>query len=251
MIFVPPFAHGEPELAVAERNLPFFVEKPIAADGPVAERIAEAVAARNLVTAVGYHWRYLDTTERAAELLADEPAQLVMGYWWDATPPRAWWVRQATSGGQMVEQTTHIFDLARLLVGEAEVVSTSVRRAPGRQPAFEGADVPDASIASLVFETGAIGAISSTHLLRWPHRVGLHLVSEGMVLELSESELMVDVGAGRPVTRPAVDPFKAELRDFLAAAGGGENRIRAPFAEALRTHRLAVAATMAADSGRA
>jgi predicted dehydrogenase len=249
LIFVPPFAHGEPELAAAERNLPFFVEKPIATDGATAERIAAAVTARSLVTAVGYHWRYLDTTERAAELLADAPAHLVMGYWWDSTPPRAWWVRQATSGGQMVEQTTHIFDLARLLVGEAQVVSTTVRTVPGRQHAFEGADVPDASIANLVFDSGAIGAISSTHLLRWPHRIGLHLVSEGMVLELHESELMVDVGAGRPLTRPGVDPFRAELRDFLAAAGGGENRIRAPFAEALRTQRLAVAATTAADSG--
>ena len=69
-----------------------------------------------------------------------------------------------------------------------------------------------------------------------------------MVLELSESELIVDVGAGRPATRPAIDPFKAELRDFLAAAGGGENRIRAPYAEALRTQRLAVAATVAAET---
>jgi predicted dehydrogenase len=247
MIFVPPFAHGEPELAAADRDLPFFVEKPIAADLATAERIAEAVIAHDLVTAVGYHWRYLDTTERAAELLAASPAQLVMGYWWDATPPRAWWVRQATSGGQMVEQTTHIFDLARVLVGEAEVVSTTVRRAPGRRYEFAEADVADASIANLVFETGAIGAISSTHLLRWPHRIGLHLIADGMVLELSESELMVDVGAGRPLTRPSVDPSRAELRDFLAAASGGENVIRAPFAEALRTQRLTVAATAAAD----
>jgi predicted dehydrogenase len=248
MIFVPPFAHGDPELAAVERDLPFFVEKPIAADLPTAERIAEAVTARGLVTAVGYHWRYLDTTERAAELLAESPAQLVMGYWWDATPPRGWWVRQATSGGQMVEQTTHIFDLARVLVGEADVISTTMRRAPGRVQPFEGADVADASIASVRFETGAIGAFSSTHLLRWPHRIGLHLVANGMVLELSEHELIVDVGAGRPATHPTADPFKAELRDFIAAVGGGENEIRAPFAEALRTQRLTVAATVAADS---
>jgi predicted dehydrogenase len=251
LIFVPPFAHGEPELAAAERGLPFFVEKPVAADLPTAERIGAAVAARHLVTAVGYHWRYLDTTERAAEVLSASPAQLVMGYWWDATPPRAWWVRQATSGGQIVEQTTHVFDLARTLVGEAEVISTIVRHVPDRSSEFEGADVADASIASLRFDTGAIGAFSSTHLLRWPHRIGLHLVADGTVLELSEHDLMIDVGAGRPLIHPTVDPFKAELRDFLVAAGGGENVIRAPFAAALRTQRLTVAATQAAEPATA
>jgi Predicted dehydrogenases and related proteins len=250
LICVPPYAHGEPELGAVERGLPFFVEKPVAADLATAERIAEAVATRGLVTAVGYHWRYLDTTERAAELLADNPAHLAMGYWWDATPPRAWWVRQATSGGQIVEQTTHIFDLARHLVGEADVVSTIVRHAPDRQHAFPDADVADASLASVVFDSGAIGTFASTHLLRWPHRIGLHLVSDGMVLELSESELIIDVGQGRPVTRPGRDPFVAELRDFLAAVSGAENRIRAPFAEALRTQRLTVAATEAATARR-
>src|SRR5450759_1049852 len=220
LICVPPYAHGEPELGAVERGLPFFVEKHVAAD---------------LAT---------------AELLADNPAHLAMGYWWDATPPRAWWVRQATSGGQIVEQTTHIFDLARHLVGEADVVSTIVRHAPDRQHAFPDADVADASLAGVVFDSGAIGTFASTHLLRWPHRIGLHLVSDGMVLELSESELIIDVGQGRPVTRPGRDPFVAELRDFLAAVSGAENRIRAPFAEALRTPRLTVAATEAATARR-
>jgi len=250
LICVPPFAHGEPELAAVERGLPFFVEKPIARDLATGERVAAAVSDRNLVTAVGYHWRYLDTTERAAELLADKPAHLAMGYWLDATPPRAWWVRQATSCGQIVEQTTHIFDLARHLVGEAEVVSTIVRHAPGRDRGFPDADVADASVASVVFESGAIGTFASTHLLGWPHRVGLHLVCDGMVLELSESELMIDVGRGRPVTRPTRDPFLAELRDFIDAATGGENRVRAPYAEALRTQRLTVAATEAANGAQ-
>jgi len=243
LICIPPFAHGDPELAAVAEGIPFFVEKPLAVDIETAERVARAVAERGLVTSVGYHWRYLDTTERAIELLADNAAQLVMGYWWDATPPVAWWLRQATSGGQLVEQATHIVDLARHLVGEATVVSAVARSVPGRRHAIEDADVADASVVSVVFETGAIGVFSSTHLPRWPHRIGLHLVGDGLVLELSEFELIVDVGQGRPATLSRRDPFVAELRDFLAAAGGGEDRIRVPYAEALRTQRLTVAAT--------
>jgi predicted dehydrogenase len=250
LICVPPFAHGEPELDAIARGLPFFVEKPVAVDLDTAERIASAIDQARTITAVGYHWRYLDTTERAADLLRDKPAQLVMGYWWDSTPPRAWWVREATSGGQLVEQTTHLVDLARHLVGEIDSVAMLSRRLPGRQQPFDGADVADASLASVVFASGAIGTFASTHLLRWPHRIGLHLVSDGMVLELSEFELMVDVGRGRPTTPARRDPFVAELRDFLDAAVGGDNRIRTPYAEALRTQRVTVAASLTGASAQ-
>ncbi|MFN8489350.1 MAG: Gfo/Idh/MocA family oxidoreductase [Caldilineaceae bacterium] len=64
-ICVPPFAHGELELAALERRLPFFVEKPLATNWETAARIAQGVTEQNLITAVGYHWRYLDTTEEA------------------------------------------------------------------------------------------------------------------------------------------------------------------------------------------
>jgi predicted dehydrogenase len=252
LICVPPFAHGPPELAAAELGLPFFVEKPVAADLDTAERIGRAVDDARLVSAVGYHWRYLDTTQRARELLADRPAHLVSGFWWDATPPRAWWVRAETSGGQIVEQTTHLVDLARVLVGEPVAVGGLAARVARREPSFPDivADVPDATIATLRFAGGAIGSFSSTSLLRWPHRIALHLVSEALVIELTEFEIRIDDGRPREVVKATVDPFRAELRDFLAAAGGGPNGIRTPFSEALRTHRVTIAMTGATEAGR-
>ncbi len=63
------------------------VEKPLATDLETAEEIARGVRERGLVTAVSYHWRYLDTTERARELLSRNPARLALGYWLDSTPP--------------------------------------------------------------------------------------------------------------------------------------------------------------------
>src|SRR5215213_2262647 len=80
-VCTPPFAHGAPELACIERKLPFFVEKPIAADLDTAEEIARNVEASGVVTGVGYHWRYLDIAEHAQELLATKPARLMTGYW--------------------------------------------------------------------------------------------------------------------------------------------------------------------------
>jgi predicted dehydrogenase len=244
---LPPFAHGEPEAALVARGIPFFVEKPLATDFETAEAIARGVAEAGLVTAVGYHWRYLDTTARARALLVERPARLALGYWLDSTPPPPWWAVEAQSGGQMIEQTTHIFDLARVLVGEVATVYASGSHLD--RPAFPAADVLDVSTASLRFVSGAVGAISSTCLLNWPHRIGLHLFSEGLALELTEFELAVDEGHGRDVQKAAGDPFAREDRDFIDAVAGRENRIRVPYAEALRTHLLTTAAVRSAHEG--
>lgn len=247
-VCLPPFAHGAPERDLIDRRIPFFVEKPLSADEATAEDIAARVAEAGLVTGVGYHWRYLDIVEAAQELLAKTPARLVSGYWLDSTPPPAWWSRQDQSGGQMVEQTTHIFDLARLLVGPVEEVVAMGGRTP--RPDHPDCNVDEASTAALRFASGAVGSVASTCLLRWPHRIGLHLFGDGLALELTEFELMVDVGAGRPVRGAQGDPFVREDRDFLDAVAGGPNRIRTPYAEALETHRVATAAARSARERR-
>jgi predicted dehydrogenase len=247
-ICVPPFAHGPLEQAVIERDLPFFVEKPLATNYETAERIHQAITRRGLISAVGYHWRYLDIVERAQELLSTRPARLALGYWLDFTPPPAWWRHEAESGGQFVEQTTHIFDLARLLVGEPLSVYAAGSRL--ERAALPDSDVCDASVAVVQFEGGPVGSFASTCLLNWPHRIGLHLFCEGLAIELSEWEIMIDVGQGRPVTRAEGDAFVREDRAFIDAVQGKHNAIRAPYGEALRTQQLTVGAAQSIREGR-
>ena len=247
-VCVPPFAHGAIETDLAERGLPFFVEKPLALDLDTAEQTAAAVEAAGVATAVGYHWRYMSHVEVAKGLLDDRPARLVQGYWLGDTPPPAWWHRRDGSGGQMVEQTTHVFDLARHLVGEAVSVSAAGGRTD--RAAFPDLDVHDATAALITFASGAVGTFASTCLLGWTHRVGLHLFGDGLAVEVGEHETMIDVGRGRPVTPSAHDPVVAEDRDFVDAVAGGEDRVRVPYAEALRTHRLTLAAQRALETGQ-
>jgi len=248
-ICVPPYAHGAPELAAVAAGVPFFVEKPVAVDLETDEEVVNALGADpGLTTAVGYHWRYLDIYERARALLEANPARLALGYWLDAAPPPDWWSRRSLSGGQTIEQTTHVLDLARTLVGEVTTVYAAGSRVE-RDDSPE-ADVDDVSTATLRFETGAVGSISSTSLLRWPHRIGLHTVSDGMMIELAEFEIMVDVGQGRPVTPADGDPFLRADRDFVDAVQGKDNRIRVSYHEALRTHRLACAVARSAEEAR-
>jgi predicted dehydrogenase len=248
-VCVPPFAHGAPELAVLERGLPFFVEKPLAIDLATAEAVAAEVARRGVVTATGYHWRYLDTVERAAELVAVDPCRLLLGWWLDKAAGPDWWLREAGSGGQLVEQTTHLFDLARFLVGEVTGVHAAGGRFPRRSELHAG-DVLDVSTATLRFASGAVGSVSSSCLLRRGHRIGLELVCEGLVLELTETELAVDDGRSRQVVPAARDARAAADRDFVAAVRGEPAAVRVPYAEALRSHRLALAVARAALQAR-
>ena len=119
-------------------------------------------------------------------------------------PPPEWWRREDRSGGQIVEQATHIIDLARFLAGDVtEVYGLAARRA---RPDFPDVDVPTASTAALRFASGAIANLSATCLLRWSHRVGLHVFADGLALEITDHDLMVDVGQGRPVRGADGDP---------------------------------------------
>ena len=248
-ICVPPFAHGDPERAAIAAGLPFFVEKPVALDLATADEIAAAVERTSLVTAVGYHWRYLDTVDEVRDLLRHNPARLMSGYWLDSTPPPRWWWHEDRSGGQMVEQTTHLLDLARYLGGE-------VTRAFGLaghtdRAEFPDLDVPTVSTASLQFASGAVANFASTCLLGWNHRVGLHLFGERLAVEITDHDLMIDVGRGRPIRRADGDPVWREDRDFVNAVQGKENRIRCPYPDALATHRLALAVGESARTGQA
>ncbi|HWK68272.1 MAG TPA: Gfo/Idh/MocA family oxidoreductase [Rhizobiaceae bacterium] len=248
-ICVPPFAHGEPERAVIDAGLPFFVEKPLSLDISTAEAIARSVQDQSMATAVGYHWRYLDTVEEARTLLRSNPPQLISGYWLDRTPPPQWWWREDRSGGQVVEQATHIIDLARYLVGE--IVEVCAFTTPGKpREEFPGLDISTSTAASLRFSAGAVGTLGATCQLRWCHRVGVHLFADGLAIELSDRDIMVDVGRGRPVRPASEDPVYLEDSDFIDAVRGLSNRVRSPYSEALKTHRVALAIAQSARSRR-
>ena len=162
-ICVPPFAHGQPEAAVLDRGLPFFVEKPLGADLATAETIAARVAAESIVTATGYHWRYLDITERAQALLAEKLPHLALGFWLDFTPPPEWWAIHAKSvpNGRADDPRVR----SRPIVG-GRGDPRPCRGGAHRAPQFPQADVDVVSIATLHFASGALGTIASTCLLR-------------------------------------------------------------------------------------
>jgi len=262
-ICVPPFAHGEPEQACIAARKPFLVEKPVALSLALAREIERAVADAGLLTAVGYHWRYSMPIQRARELLQGATIGMLLGYWMGAGPrpgatlrPGWWWGVEAKSGGQIVEQTTHIVDSARYLAGE--VVSVHARLAQRVMGAVAGFDAPDVGVVNLEFESGAIGMIANSCMLPRAATVGIHVIAEG------EERLMVEAGlsglkvtyADRIVEYPVgrdgfQQAFLAEDTAFVdAVLRGDPSGIRSSYADGVRSLAISLAAVESARTGQ-
>ena len=208
-VCLPPYAAVEPALAVVERGLALFVEKPLGVDEDGPARIARAIHDKGVVACVGYQFRYLDVVDRARELLQAHPAQLVIGSWLGDTPGARWWTHKDQSGGQIVEQATHVFDLARYLVGEMEPVAASGRRVP--RPAYPDSDILDVTETTVRFDSGAVGSFSTTSLLPGLHRAGLDIMSDGLALTL-------EVLDPRLIVREGTEPKTIKLACSLVAS---------------------------------
>jgi predicted dehydrogenase len=247
-VCVPPFAHGPAERAILAADIPLFVEKPIAIDRDTADEIVELVARRQLLTAVGHHWRYAEGVERARRLLAGRPVRLVTGGWLDKVPPVAWWPRRDRSGGPVVEQAAHVLDLARHLAGE---VTEVYAYGNGTPPDVAGADVDGATAAALRFASGAVGTLAATCVLGWKESAGLDVYADGLAVRITETSVVVRDGDSESVAECDPDAARVAVdRAFIDAVRGAADDVRVPYAEAAGTHALALAVAESAASGR-
>ena len=243
-VAVPPSAAIATCEAVIARGIPFLAEKPLAAtdaEGPA--RVAAATVASGLVVAVGYHLRSLEQLPEVRARLAANPARLVTARWMDATPGPAWWRREEDGGGQVIEQATHLYDLARLLVGEAEVVgAASLHERPPTPP---DTDVADASAAVLRFASGAVGTFANTRR-QSTHLVEIAFSSDGLLTTIRRTgerpqdwEVEYRDGNAVIVLPPGRDPYEIQAETFLdAVVAGDPSAVASTYADALLTDRL-------------
>ncbi|SEN31139.1 Gfo/Idh/MocA family protein [Lihuaxuella thermophila] len=249
-ICLPPFAHGETELEIVKRGIPMFIEKPLAAEREPADQILQAVEEKKLLTSVGYHWRYSDASDAAKAALAGRTPGMVMGYWLGDMPMVGWWRQMDKSGGQMVEQTTHIVDLARYLLGDVtEVYAVYGNR--GMKEIVEGVTVPDVGSITLKFASGAVGTVSNSCLLDQYYTVGLNIVTRDLVLEVRRNSFTERRKGEARTVQNSSDPYYVEDEVFIEAIRTGDaSKIRSDYADAYRTHLVTVAANESAVSGR-
>lgn len=245
-VCVPPFAHGEPERLAAERDLDLFVAKPVARTVETGEGIASALAESAGITQVGYMWRYADAVDRARDLLGDRALGLLDGRVWVGVPPADWWGTESKSGGQVVEQATHVYDLLRYLGGDVERATGT----GGRPLGTAEVDFEDATSVSLTHADGPIGHVSTTCAAPDPGYT-LDLIAEDARLHLDclANELAGVVDGEQVAFEGERDGYARQIEAFVAASDAGDpERVRCDYADGLETLRTTVAAVEAIRS---
>jgi predicted dehydrogenase len=246
-ICTPPFAHGDQERIACEKGIPMFIEKPIAVRLEQAIVINEQVQRSGVITSVGYHWRYGGDAQKAKEILSGEKILGALGYWMGGMPGVHWWRVRAESGGQHVEQTTHIFDLCRFLVGSDGKTVPGVA-ASGSMIDIPDYDVDDISMVNIEFKNGAVANIVSSCAMEGFGRVHLEVFCRGLV---------VQVGGGSTVNRKGqIEELKGKSFDrdrvFIDAVKTGDSsKILSPYSDAFETFKIMLAASKSFETGKA
>lgn len=248
-ICTPPFAHGEQERIACEQGIAMFIEKPIHSELEPAIIINEDIQRSGVITSVGYHWRYGGNAQNAKAMLEAEPQILgALGYWIGGLPGTPWWRVRAQSGGQHVEQTTHIFDLARFLLGSDGKTVHGVA-ASGTMTDVENYDVDDISMVNIEFKNGTVANIVSCCAMQGFGRVQLEVFTRGLVVTVGGPNQVNRGGETEPLSN---EDGQDRDRVFIDAVKTGDSsQILSTYSDALETLRIMLAASTSFRTGKA
>jgi predicted dehydrogenase len=247
-ISIPVFAHGEPEMAVIKRGLPFLVEKPVAISLDIAEKVLDAVEKNKLITCVGYQLRYGGSVDAAKELLKGKTINMVIGKYWcnsGVGDPGIWLRQMSKSGGQLVEQATHTIDMMRYLAGEVKEVFAFQENRILKQT-----DCPDVNVVSMKFTNGAVGSITTTWAYEgdWENANVVDILFENSLANWTYGSLNVKPA---PETIPVMGIDPGIDRVFVDAVKSGDgSKIRSPYSDAIKTLALTLAMNRSGKSGK-
>jgi predicted dehydrogenase len=249
LLATPNAEHAEQAIAAAAAGRHVFVEKPIATTIADGERMRDACAAAGVTLLVGHELRRLGAA-RAAKRLVDEGALgtvvLAEANFSLASPvkPGTW---KEGRGTPLVQLGVHHADTLQYLLGP-------IARTTGKlSHLVSPVDIDDVGVATLEFESGALGTITSSYVS--PKTYSLRLFGTEAVLEYRTDisvwpaadrldELTTLTVGGEQVAFDVVDPLRAELEE-LAACMRGEATPETGADEALRALRVILEAVPA------
>jgi predicted dehydrogenase len=246
---IPPGAHTTQVADAAASGAALFVAKPVAQDLETAQRARDAIDTAGVINQVGYMARYSDITAKAKELVGDQ--KLAMGFGrflarMGASHP--WWGKYDVSRGQMVEQTTHVFDLIRYFLGDVASVHAS-----GIKGVSEGiADFEECTVCNMQFESGAVGNITSTCVARAHDSFATELVGDDIYLKLTH-----DLGLRGQISGEAIDytgteaGYFRQVEQFInAVEANDQGLIISPYADAVKSLAVTLAANRSLETGQ-
>lgn len=252
-ILLPPHLHGDLERACAEHVKGVLIEKPISQSLETAQTVNAHFGQAGTIVSVGYMNRYRQSVQAARELFAQDGNQgiLANGWWTTEMPPPLWWRSFDQSGGQFVEQCTHLVDICRYTMGDIVEVSAYATR--GFKTETPDYSVDDAMVVNARFASGALASFSTGCFPLGGHPesadggIGLSLSSRNHRIALTGWSLQgtIHSEAEKQETIPTEsDIFLIQNKAFLdAVANDDPSGIQSTYEDGMKT----LATTLAAN----
>ncbi|MBN2451785.1 MAG: Gfo/Idh/MocA family oxidoreductase [Lentisphaeria bacterium] len=250
-VCVEPCAHTGMELLAVEKGCHLFVEKPVALSMTYARKVQAGLRRKKLIHAAGFQDRYQDILPYMQNWLAGKQVAFINGYWVGGMPGVWWWRRRETSGGQAVEQTIHIFDMARYLFGDVRSVQAFGRR--GLMSEVENYDTEDASAVNLVFKSGVIGTIYSGCFTRTGGKCGIDIYCKNARMDYTERAGFKAIEPNLTIEMKTGNDYGQEEDDAFidAILENDQDLILSPYTEAVKNLEVVLAANKSMDNGGA
>jgi len=260
-LLLPPFAHGEPELLAMKHKVPFFVEKPVGKDPGLINEISQEADKSGVMSCVGYMNRHRKSVQRAKELFVANPPVVVYGGWLGGGAGKrpklaesgigSWWGDKSKSGGQIVEQSTHTFDVVRYLCGDAAEVFTHFTKA--FSDPHPGYTMDDASAVNIRFKNGAVATLfSSVQTPVGGVFLNVHGTAETARFTGWEHSVKIEhTGGWSEEIKGEDDIFGKEDRIFIDAIKRKDpSAVKSPYQDGAKTALLTIAAEESIRTGK-
>lgn len=241
-VVLPPFAHAGQVEQIAARGIHLFLEKPIALTAERARSQAAAISRAGVVSQVGYHMRHGAAVRRLKRLIDEGAAgrpTLFQGSYHCNALHGPWWRDRSRSGGQVLEQIIHIYDLAIHLLGDPVAAWGQLGNLCHQD--VEGYTVEDTSVGILRHAGGGMTTIAGSNCAvpnAWTARFSV--VSEQVTATFTDANhadfacIQADGTVRHETVAGDDDLYAAESADFLAAIRDGRTAC-APVAHGLRS----------------
>ncbi len=184
---IPPYAHTGLAEQAAARGIHLFLEKPLALEWEAARRMTEAAEQAGVVTQVGFQFRFREGVQALKRLLESGEAgrpTLFSGRYWTNMDGNSWWRDRSRSGGQLIEQLIHLYDLAGHFLGEADLARTTGYVANLCHKGRPDYTIEDTSVGVQVMRNGGVSVITGSNNALAGHYIGdFRVVCERALLD--------------------------------------------------------------------
>jgi predicted dehydrogenase len=256
-ICLPPFAHKDEVELAAEKGVNIFIEKPIALDMKTAERMVASVERNGVKSQVGFMFRFGEAIEVGKKMISTGEAGkvgLFTARYFCNSLHAPWWREKEKSGGQVVEQVIHIYDIARYLLGEVESAYCQMDNVFHRE--VENYTSEDVSATVLKFKNGGLATIAATNGAipnRWISEY--KLITKNVTIFFEDSNNATIYHTDRmwnceTQIKSQKNIYEAEMLDLIKSIRQ-DTGTRTPMVEGARTLNLVLAVSRSAEEERA